>query len=377
MLGNIPATQSSYFHHDHLGSLVAISNEAGVIIERLAYDPWGKRRYPSGTADSADAIVGINADRGYTMHEHLDEIGVIHMNGRIYDPLIGRFMSADPYIQYAGNLQSYNRYSYVLNNPLILTDPSGYLSLGNILKIAVVIAIAVYAPQISAYLRWTGGVVASGAAAGTAMTGGLSAAIGLSGTVASGALAGFIGGVIMTGTLQGGLIGAVTGGAFSAVGSAFPTGVGNVLGHAFVGCASASLQGGDCEKGAIAAAAGSLFTQSGVNFNNVAANTVAHAIVGGVASVLAGGRFESGAWTSAFGYLFNYFAHKWGRPETLEKHFKYHGSDFGAKSASEYAKMADADADWGQRVDSTTKANLTTTTGKALQMVRILGRSLE
>jgi len=49
------------------------------------------------------------------------------MNGRIYDPLLGRFLSADKYIQAPFNLQSYNRYSYVLNNPLTYTDPTGYL----------------------------------------------------------------------------------------------------------------------------------------------------------------------------------------------------------------------------------------------------------
>jgi len=51
----------------------------------------------------------------------------VHMNGRIYDPLLGRFLSADPYIQFSGNLQSYNRYSYVMNNPLSATDPTGYV----------------------------------------------------------------------------------------------------------------------------------------------------------------------------------------------------------------------------------------------------------
>jgi RHS repeat-associated protein len=61
-----------------------------------------------------------------TEHEGLDELGIIHMNGRIYDPYIGRFMSADPYIQAPYELQSHNRYSYVMNNPLLYTDPSGY-----------------------------------------------------------------------------------------------------------------------------------------------------------------------------------------------------------------------------------------------------------
>lgn len=97
--------------------------------ERLAYDPWGKRRFINttpGKSDTLDQIVGQKTDRGFTEHEHLDEVGVIHMNGRIYDPLMGRFMSADPFIQAPENLQSYNRYAYVLNNPMTMSDPSGY-----------------------------------------------------------------------------------------------------------------------------------------------------------------------------------------------------------------------------------------------------------
>ncbi|OOG39663.1 RHS repeat domain-containing protein, partial [Polaromonas sp. A23] len=133
-LGSTAPTATNYFHHDHLGSMVAVSDENGAVIERMAFDPWGKRRFVNGTPDVLDSIVGFNTDRGYTMHEHLDEMGVIHMNGRIYDPLIGRFMSADPFIQDPSNLQSYNRYTYVSNNPLALTDPSGYFSFKSFFK---------------------------------------------------------------------------------------------------------------------------------------------------------------------------------------------------------------------------------------------------
>jgi RHS repeat-associated protein len=97
-----------------------------VISERLAYDPWGRRRFASGLPDTLDSISGLATDRGYTMHEHLDEMGIIHMNGRVFDPLIGRFMSADPFIPDASNLQAHNRYAYVYNNPLKYTDPDGY-----------------------------------------------------------------------------------------------------------------------------------------------------------------------------------------------------------------------------------------------------------
>ncbi len=128
-LNGLPAATTSYFSHDQLGSISAITNEAGVVTERLAYDPWGKRRFINSTpglADKLDAIVGIRTDRGYTEHEHLDEMGVIHMNGRIFDPLMGRFMSADPIVQAPYNLKSFNRYSYVWNNPLVMFDPTGY-----------------------------------------------------------------------------------------------------------------------------------------------------------------------------------------------------------------------------------------------------------
>jgi RHS repeat-associated protein len=125
-LNGNPATTTSYLHKDHLGSVAAITNEAGTTVERLAYDPWGKRRQTNGTNDTADSIVGQKTERGYTMHEHLDEVGVIHMNARIYDPLIGRFMSADDVIPDPTDLKAFNRYSYVANNPLRLVDPTGH-----------------------------------------------------------------------------------------------------------------------------------------------------------------------------------------------------------------------------------------------------------
>lgn len=128
-LNGLPAATTSYFHKDQLGSVSTMTDETGAVTERLAYDPWGKRRFISSTpglTDSLDAITGIKTDRGYTEHEHLDEVGVIHMNGRVYDPLMGRFMSADPIVQSPYNLKSFNRYSYVWNNPMRMFDPTGF-----------------------------------------------------------------------------------------------------------------------------------------------------------------------------------------------------------------------------------------------------------
>ncbi len=129
-LNGLAANSTSYLIKDHLGSIAAITNEAGTVTERLAYDPWGKRRYINslpGQSDKLDALVGQGTERGYTEHEHLDEIGVIHMNGRIYDPLMGRFMSADPNMFHPQNMKDFNRYAYVWNNPLKMFDPTGYM----------------------------------------------------------------------------------------------------------------------------------------------------------------------------------------------------------------------------------------------------------
>ena len=128
-LDGLAASTTSYFQHDQLGSIAVVTDENGVVKERLAYDPWGKRRNimsSPGTPDTRDLLVGKYTNRGFTEHEHLDEIGMIHMNGRIYDPLIGRFMSADPNVTNPYDLRSFNRYSYVYNNPLKLFDPTGF-----------------------------------------------------------------------------------------------------------------------------------------------------------------------------------------------------------------------------------------------------------
>ena len=80
--------------------------------------------------------------QGFTGHEADEPWGLINMKGQLYDPIVGRFLSADPFIQFTTNTQSYNRYTYVLNNPLSLTDPTGYLSKSGFDVIRTVVAIA-------------------------------------------------------------------------------------------------------------------------------------------------------------------------------------------------------------------------------------------
>lgn len=135
-----------YLHKDHIGSVTTITDESGLIAEEFSFDPWGKRRAPS--LAQLEALLGSWStlsvyqknnqtidplllasnvtNKGFTGHEQLDPVGLIHMNGRVYDAELGRFVSADPFVGDATNLQSLNRYSYVENNPLSYTDPSGY-----------------------------------------------------------------------------------------------------------------------------------------------------------------------------------------------------------------------------------------------------------
>jgi RHS repeat-associated protein len=118
-----------WVHRDRLGSAMALTDATGALVEKLNYDAWGKRRFPNGIGTDA-SIVGQHDDKGFTGHQMLDNVALVHMNGRVYDPFVGRFISADPLIQDPLNGQSYNRYSYVLNNPTNLTDPSGFASTG-------------------------------------------------------------------------------------------------------------------------------------------------------------------------------------------------------------------------------------------------------
>jgi RHS repeat-associated protein len=130
---------TTYLHRDHLGSVDTVTSEAGTVLVRMSFDAHGNRRAAmtsQGSAWSARltyagntaTVEGLRAqhNRGFTDHEMLDNVGLIHMNGRVYDPAIGRFLSVDPVFQFPENTQSLNSYTYVLNSPLSHTDPTGY-----------------------------------------------------------------------------------------------------------------------------------------------------------------------------------------------------------------------------------------------------------
>jgi RHS repeat-associated protein len=122
--------ETRYLLKDHLGSTDVITDEAGASQVKLSFGAFGKRRNGatwSGSPTSSDQIAIASTSRlAFTGHEQLDHLDLVHMNGRVYQPLLGRFISADPFVQDPFNSQSLNRYSYVFNNPLTFTDPSGF-----------------------------------------------------------------------------------------------------------------------------------------------------------------------------------------------------------------------------------------------------------
>lgn len=132
-LKNYEEANGSYrfLHKDYLGSILAISDEAGNKLEQRHFDAWGNFTHlqigngPILTDKNSIDNAALLVDRGYTGHEHFAEVGIIHMNGRLYDPLLRRFLNADENIQDPYNTQNYNKYGYVLNNPLMFSDPSG------------------------------------------------------------------------------------------------------------------------------------------------------------------------------------------------------------------------------------------------------------
>ncbi len=129
-LKNYTESSGSYkfLHKDYLGSILAITDENGNIKEQRHFDAWGNLTHykVNGVTKNVNEFNNLSLiDRGYTSHEHFTEVGIIHMNGRLYDPLLRRFLNADEFIQDPQNTQVYNKYAYVVNNPLLYADVSG------------------------------------------------------------------------------------------------------------------------------------------------------------------------------------------------------------------------------------------------------------
>ena len=317
-VGNVVVTDRSndhnetlYLHKDNLGSTVSITNSAGNVVQHFSYDPWGKQ---TAFYDNASLISYVSpaVSNGYTGHKMINDVGIIHMNGRIYDPTLGRFLQADPHIQAPSNSQSYNRYSYVMNNPMSYTDPSGFFfkklweKIKPIIGVVVVAIVSIYCQACGAYFAgsWYGAATA--------------------GAIAGGINAGANGGNILTGALRG----AFSAAAFYGVGSAFSqancascysgselTGaatIGKIAAHAVTGGVMSVLQGGKFGHGFAAAGVTQGFAKSinGISSSRFSLGRItAAAVVGGTVSKITGGKFANGAITGAFSRMFNDESH--------------------------------------------------------------------
>ncbi|NVB39642.1 HNH endonuclease [Pseudenhygromyxa sp. WMMC2535] len=125
---DLEATRTThYIHVDHLGSTDALSSKAGVLEHRQSYDLWGKARDPEDWTLPEEFAALSPINRGYTGHEAQSDSGLLHMRGRMYDPHLGRMASADPFVVDPLSSSGWNRYAYVLNQPLARTDPSGFM----------------------------------------------------------------------------------------------------------------------------------------------------------------------------------------------------------------------------------------------------------
>jgi RHS repeat-associated protein len=245
------ASSVNYIHGDHLDSVDTVTNKKGEIVESLRYNAYGQRRastwasFESCTSHSQPG--STYTKRGFTGHEHLEELDLIHMNGRIYDPVVGRFLSPDPHVQDPYNTQSYNRYSYTLNNPLKHKDPSGYFfkKIGRFFKKywRPIVAIAATVVTFGAATPLAAGLVASAGLSGVAAT------------VATGAIAGaasgFVGGTISSGSVKGGLQGALGGAVSGGLGGYFGStwNLERVATQAIGGGAATELSGGKFKDG--------------------------------------------------------------------------------------------------------------------------------
>ncbi|HWV16533.1 MAG TPA: RHS repeat-associated core domain-containing protein, partial [Cellvibrio sp.] len=281
------ASHTAFVFNDHLGSVDVITDSNGKVIHSLSFDPWGARRDGDTWSSLTDAqrIAALKIDagnifaqpittRGFTGHEMLDDMGIIHMNGRIYDARLGRFLQADPYIQAAANTQNYNRYSYVLNNPLNMTDPSGF----NFLKKAW----NEIRPFVGAIVAIVATVLCEGnTACGSAAWAWIGAVSGAAGAAANG-------GNIAIGALTG-ILTAYAGGGSDWAG---------FLSRGVAGGVSSVMMGGKFGHGFISAGIGGAVGGGASSWEGF----VSSAFVGGTISEITGGKFANGAAGAAFVY---------------------------------------------------------------------------
>ncbi|MBN2612907.1 MAG: hypothetical protein JXB00_15230 [Bacteroidales bacterium] len=268
-----------YVFTDHLGSWNVIADASGNKLQdrEMSFDAWGNRRNVTTWAN--DASLRYNFYRGFTGHEHWDELGLLDMNGRFYDPVLGMFISPDPYVQDPSSSQNFNRYAYCLNNPLIYTDPDGEFFIPMLIGAAVSVITNGINNVVhhQSFFKGVGKAALIGGIGGAFSFGIGQAAMGMSG--------------------------------FGKV--AFQT-----LAHSHLGGMMSGFNGGSYSSGFLSGAFGSLaaigtgtLLQNSSNFNQAIGMIGGGAVSGGIGSVIAGGNFWDGFRNGAISSGLNHGIH--------------------------------------------------------------------
>ena len=147
------ANETFYVATDHLGSTDVVMNAAGAVLARPSFAAYGARRNATTWNGSPTSLewqaIADTTRRGFTGHEHLDNVMLVHMNGRVFDPVVGRFTSADPYVDCPESTQGWNRYSYVKGQVLSASDPTGFFVSSPKKMVSLDLGLIVEAPRIN------------------------------------------------------------------------------------------------------------------------------------------------------------------------------------------------------------------------------------
>lgn len=263
-----------YILRDYLGNITHIINEDGTLRQELSYDAWGRLRNPdTHQLYAVGKEPKLLLDRGYTGHEYLPWFGLINMNARLYDPVLGRFLSPDPYVQMPDFTQNFNRYSYCLNNPLKYVDKDGEFWF-----LPAIIAFVVnYATTGITKGDW--GLKNIGSSLVMSAVALVSYGVGM----------GITGALAKTAILSQSVIGGISAGVAGSV----------------TGAMSSLMAGGNIGRGALIGFVSGLVGNalSGINMKSIwlegVSNVAAGGLIGGATSLVSGGDFWSGFGTGA------------------------------------------------------------------------------
>lgn len=329
-LKNYTESNGSYkfLHKDYLGSILAISDEAGNKLEQRHFDAWGNITHlqiGNGAVITDKNIINntpLLIDRGYTSHEHFAEIGIIHMNGRLYDPLLRRFLNADENIQDSYNTQNYNKYGYVMNNPLMFNDPSGEFIVESALLSAVIIGAMVASFSYTVMVSITGQDWDLGGFFKSTLFGAASAAVTYG-----------IGSVFVTSAGTATQIATELG----KLGTIFVQGTAHALAQGVMSLMQGQDFGSAFVSGFLGSMGASAFSAVAGKFANSTVGIISSgAVLGGVGSELTGGNFWEGAFIGGMVAAFNHTFH------IMDGDYEF-SDDGGGKAKRSHSSTVDGD----------------------------------